>query len=84
VTYLQFKFRPDASNEARKRLLNTLEAAQEVSDVGPLLPGESDEELAAMFVVSVPKGAQAKQVERILSSNASVEYVEGPLKRKAL
>jgi hypothetical protein len=82
MTSLQLKFRDGAPEHERASVLDQIRAAKARPE--PLFPGESDPELASMYLVQdVPEGA-AEALTRAVGDHAAVEYVERAASRRLI
>jgi hypothetical protein len=70
---IQFKFREDASEEQRRRVLDRLE--RDVDQVDRLFPAERDPELETLYV-AVLGGDSVPKALRFLRRSKVVEFAE--------
>jgi len=80
---IQFKFREDSLKALRKDVVKLLKK-EGVSNVHPLFPGETDRELASMYVVNCTNATQKKRVFKMLQSFEEVEFAEDFVQRKLI
>ncbi len=80
---LQFKFTEKAAEPARKKVIGAL-AANGAMGVRRLFPGESDKELAALYVVDCKDKASGQRLLKLLNASKVVEFAEFELHRKLI
>jgi hypothetical protein len=78
---LQLKFRTGTSNVHRQEVIDKATKAGAAA-VRPLFPGETDEELASLYVVDIEEAKHHKAVRTVLSDEPRVEFVEDEVRRK--
>jgi hypothetical protein len=80
---LQFKFSATAGSAGRRRVMRAL-SERGVEAPQPLLPNETDEELAALYIVDVANQKQADEVLALLNNSSAVEFAESEVRRKLI
>jgi hypothetical protein len=78
---LHLKLRVGASDAERESVVRLAREAG-ASDVRPLFPDTTDEELASLQTVDVDAEAAIPKVLKSLGSHKAVEFVEPEVKRK--
>lgn len=80
---LQFKFADKIGQAGRQNVIRALSKCG-VDEPQPLLPGETDAELAALFVVNVPSQGKADEVLALLNKSPAIEFAEPEVRRKLI
>lgn len=81
---LQFKFANKTGNSARQRVLDAISEFGVSAPPHPLLPDETDAELAALYVVDVDTQKQADKLVALLEHSSAIEFVEPEVRRKLI
>ena len=79
---LQFKFRENAAEAARRQLVAALD--EHGATVRPLFPGETDSELAALYVVEASNEELGRRLLALLNTSREVEFAEAEVRRKPM
>ncbi len=77
---VQFKFRKDAGDDDRERLIATLQESG-AEKVEPLFPGAPDDELAALYSALVGE-RDVRRALRLLRRSKTVEFAEPEVQRR--
>ncbi|MBI4472264.1 MAG: hypothetical protein HY646_06320 [Acidobacteria bacterium] len=77
---VQFKFRENTAAPVREQVI-TLLAAEGAKAVRQLFPGETDPELAALYIVDFTNEKTGLHLLHVLNRSKAVEFAEGEVKR---
>ncbi len=80
---LQFKFKEKAGEWQRKRILDALNQ-RGARAVRRLFPDETDEELAAVYVVEFEGESAGQRLLELLKGSKDIEFAEGEVRRKLI
>ena len=80
---VQFKFKPDADDNARREVIKALRT-QGGRAVRQLFPGDENKELARLYVAAVSDRSVATKVVSLLKRSAAVEFAEPEVTRRLI
>ena len=79
---IQFKFRPDATEQARRKALMQLQKSGVTFQ--PIFPGETDPELASMFAADLDDPKAEAELLRSLNASKLIAFAESAVRRKLI